>query len=39
MAGISLGGVNLDVQGLVAQLMQVESAPLTKLQQKESDYL
>ncbi len=38
MAGLSLGGVNLDVQGLVAQLMQVESAPLTRLQEKESEY-
>ncbi len=38
MAGLSLGGVNLDVQGLVAQLMQVESAPLFKLQAKESKF-
>ena len=38
MAGLSLGGVNLDVQGLVAQLMQFESRPLQRLQQKESDY-
>ena len=39
MAALTLGGVNLDVQGLVAQLMQVESAPLFKLQAKESEYL
>jgi len=38
MAGLSLGGVNLDVQGLVSQLMQVESTPLIRLQQKESEY-
>ncbi|MCU7837412.1 MAG: flagellar filament capping protein FliD [gamma proteobacterium symbiont of Taylorina sp.] len=38
MASLSLGGVNLDVQGLVAQLMQVESTPLIRLQQKESEY-
>lgn len=35
---LSLGGVNLDVQGLVAQLMQVESAPLQRLQAKESSF-
>ncbi|WP_198263990.1 flagellar filament capping protein FliD [sulfur-oxidizing endosymbiont of Gigantopelta aegis] len=38
MAGLSLGGVNLDVRGLVDQLMQVESRPLIRLQQKESNY-
>lgn len=38
MAGLSLGGVNLDVQGLVAQLMQIESRPLQRLQQKESEF-
>ena len=38
MAGLSLGGVNLDVQGLVSQLMQFESRPLQRLQQKESEY-
>ncbi len=38
MASLSLGGVNLDVQGLVSQLMQVESVPLQKLQAKESQF-
>ncbi len=38
MAGLSLGGVNLDVQGLVSQLMEVESAPLFRLQAKETEY-
>lgn len=38
MASLSLGGVNLDVQGLVSQLMQVESAPLFRLQEKENEY-
>ncbi len=38
MASLSLGGVNLDVQGLVSQLMQIESAPLTRLQEKESTF-
>lgn len=38
MAGLSLGGVNLDVQGLVAQLMEVESRPLFSLQAKENKY-
>lgn len=38
MAGLSLGGVNLDVQGLVAQLMQIESRPLQRLQEKESEF-
>ncbi|MBF0265367.1 MAG: flagellar filament capping protein FliD [Gammaproteobacteria bacterium] len=38
MATIELGGVNLDVTGIVSQLMQVESAPLTKLQKEASDY-
>ena len=38
MASLSLGGVNLDVTGLVAQLMQVESAPLSRLIAKESEY-
>lgn len=38
MAGLSLGGVNLDVQGLVAQLMEVESRPLFRLQAKENEY-
>ena len=38
MASLSLGGVNLDVQGLVSQLMEVESAPLFRLQAKESEY-
>jgi flagellar hook-associated protein 2 len=38
MAGLSLGGVNLDVQGLVSQLMQLESRPLQRLQTKESEY-
>ncbi len=36
--GLSLGGVNLDVKGLVSQLMQVESRPLQRLQAKESSY-
>ncbi len=36
--GLSLGGVNLDVKGLVSQLMQVESRPLQRLQTKESDF-
>lgn len=38
MAGLSLGGINLDVQGLVSQLMEIESQPLERLQEKESDY-
>lgn len=38
MASLSLGGVNLDVQGLVSQLMQVESVPLQRLQAKESEF-
>lgn len=38
MAALTLGGVNLDVQGLVAQLMDVEAAPLFKLQDKKSEY-
>lgn len=38
MAGISLGGVNLDVSGIVSQLMDLESAPLAKLQKKNSGY-
>lgn len=38
MAGLSLGGVNLDVQGLVSQLMELESAPLYRLQEKENDF-
>ena len=38
MAGLSLGGINLDVQGLVAQLMQIEVRPLQRLQQKESNF-
>ncbi len=38
MAGLSLGGINLDVRGLVSQLMQVESIPLQRLQAKKSDY-
>jgi len=38
MAGLSLGGVNLDVQGLVSQLMQVESTPLQRLQIKQSEF-
>lgn len=36
--GLALGGVNLDVQGLVSQLMEIESRPLQRLQQKESEY-
>ncbi len=35
---LSLGGVNLDVQGLVSQLMQVESRPLERLKEKESQF-
>ncbi|HFB67226.1 MAG TPA: flagellar cap protein [Aeromonadales bacterium] len=35
---LSLGGVNLDVQGLVSQLMQVESRPLERLQEKENQF-
>lgn len=31
-------GANLDVAGIVAQLMQIESQPLTKLAQKEASY-
>lgn len=38
MAGISLGGVNLDVQGMVSQLMNIERQPLNKLQKQKSDY-
>ena len=38
MAGLSLGGVNLDVQGLVSQLMDLESRPLQRLQAKESEF-
>ncbi len=38
MAGLSLGGVNLDVQGLVAQLMQIESRPLTRLIEKNNEF-
>ncbi|NOQ78220.1 MAG: flagellar filament capping protein FliD [Gammaproteobacteria bacterium] len=38
MASLSLGGVNLDVQGLVSQLMEVESTPLFRLQAKENEY-
>ncbi|MCW8930637.1 MAG: flagellar filament capping protein FliD [Gammaproteobacteria bacterium] len=38
MAGLSLGGINLDVQGLVSQLMEIESRPLQRLQAKESEY-
>lgn len=38
MAGIELGGVNLDVSGIVSQLMQIESAPLTKLQKQATEY-
>ena len=38
MASLTLGGVNLDVQGLVSQLMEVESTPLVKLQVKASEY-
>ncbi len=35
---LALGGVNLDVQGLVSQLMEVESRPLQRLQAKENEY-
>jgi flagellar hook-associated protein 2 len=38
MASLSLGGINLDVQGLVSQLMQVESRPLLRLQEEGSEY-
>ncbi|MFK5892965.1 MAG: flagellar filament capping protein FliD [Pseudomonadota bacterium] len=38
MAAISLGGVNLDVSGIVSQLMDIESRPLAKLQQQETNY-
>ena len=38
MASLSLGGINLDVQGLVAQLMEIEARPLQRLQAKESEY-
>ncbi len=38
MASLTLGGVNLDVQGLVSQLMEVESVPLERLQEKASEY-
>jgi flagellar hook-associated protein 2 len=38
MAGISLGGVNLDVSGIVSQLMDLEKRPLVKLQQQETEY-
>ncbi len=35
---LALGGVNLDVQGLVSQLMEVESRPLQRLQAKENEF-
>ena len=38
MAGISLGGVNLDVNGIVSQLMSLEARPLDKLKEQETDY-
>jgi len=38
MAGISLGGVNLDVNGIVSQLMSLEARPLDKLKAQETDY-
>jgi len=38
MAGISLGGVNLDVNGIVSQLMALEARPLDKLKAQETDY-
>ncbi len=38
MAGIQLGGVNLDVKGIVSQLMQLESRPLVKLQEQQTQY-
>ena len=38
MASLSLGGINLDVQGLVAQLMEIEARPLQRLQAKESEF-
>ena len=38
MAGISLGGVNLDVSGIVSQLMSLEAIPLDKLKKQETDY-
>jgi len=38
MAGISLGGVNLDVNGIVSQLMALERRPLDNLIKKNNDY-
>lgn len=38
MAGISLGGVNLDVSGIVSQLMALEARPLNKLQEQKTNY-
>ncbi len=38
MAGLTLGGVNLDITSLVSQLMSVETAPLERLQEKASEY-
>ncbi len=36
--GISLGGVNLDVNGIVSQLIQLDSRPLFKLQEQKTEY-
>jgi flagellar hook-associated protein 2 len=38
MAGISLGGVNLDVNGIVSQLMSLEARPLDKLKEQQTNY-
>jgi len=38
MAGVSLGGVNLDVNGIVSQLMALERRPLDALVTKKTEY-
>lgn len=35
---INLSGSNLDIQGIVAQLMEIEKRPLLRLKQKEAEY-
>ncbi|MFK5984455.1 MAG: flagellar filament capping protein FliD [Pseudomonadota bacterium] len=38
MAGLSLGGLNLDVSGIVSQLMSIEARPFDKLVEQQTAY-
>ncbi len=38
MAGLSLGGLNLDINGIVSQLMSIEARPLNKLVEQKTDF-